>query len=142
MVFLIDIAVAGSVLLLIVWFLRPLRRAALRLLPASSRSPTLLPVFQAAGARCGTCRRFDAEEGQRILAESQGFPSHFLTPGQMGKQEATGELAGEDGVLYADVETDRTAEVLDGRVHTWKQYGACGVHTELRNEFDVCEHYR
>lgn len=103
-------------------------------------------------ARCGTCISFDLKAGQRVIESAAHFPSNFLSPDQMAwsKRRETALVAGQtpeeleemaDGAPRGVVDAVTEAK-LEGRLHSWDQYGVCAKEQALVNRYDVQDCWR
>lgn len=107
------------------------------------RSLSAPPAVVAEPRRCETCVSFDLEEGQRVMASFAHFPSAFLSPDQVGvtyAEQKERELMATMADGAPDVsQHELTRKKLGGRVHSWKQYGACGQYNIIVNQFDYTD---
>jgi hypothetical protein len=135
---------------------------------ARRRNRRALPVIACVHQTCANCRFFSLDGGQAIMRSHAPFfaAAQHLPPWQMGRPqdvernpaydalEAEMIQAGKDGdydrqrELHNQLLETNPGELLpptqiDGTLLElqWQDFGACGVHQEIRAQSDACDRW-
>lgn len=115
--------------------------------PAMSSTDADPPPTEIPPTYCRDCVSFDTKAGQEQLRKFPAFAkvAKVLTPDQLTHAGLPHDEAAkhDDGSGWPDAApSEATAARLDGRPHTWDQYGLCARHLEIVNCYYTCDQYR